>query len=281
MSVSARTTVKTLKVGETYSFSAIVINYEAGPVVFTTGSSIVVTDVSCSGNDIKVNVTIEAVSSGYSSICVMDFRSGKSSDTYIFNVVDVVDIDIAPKVDLTTGESYTYNTIVTDAEATTTLTWNSSNTAVATVNASGTVTAVGPGRANITCTATNGVSAQSLVTVSPLLVESVTLDARSQEMNVGESVQLQSAILPANASSATVMWMSTNENIAQVDDSGNVTAIGPGYCSIFCIADDSSRKFAKCLIHVKGTASSRADVNGDGHVSVSDAVSVVNVILNQ
>jgi len=143
----------------------------------------------------------------------MDFVAGKSSDTYTFHVVDVVDIDIAPKVDLTYGESYTYKPVITDADATTTLTWKSSNTAVATVNASGAVTAVGPGKANITCTATNGVSAQSLVTVSPQLVESVTLDAHSQEMNVGEDLQLQSTVLPTNATSTAVKWMSTNKTL--------------------------------------------------------------------
>ena len=84
--------------------------------------------------------------------------------------------------------------------------------------------------------------------------------------------------LPANASSKSVKWMTTNENIAQVDDGGNVTAIAPGYCSIFCLADDGSRKFDKCLVHVLGTAVLRGDVNGDSNVDIGDVTAVINII---
>ncbi len=203
------------------------------------------------------------------------------SYVHVITVLDVVDISIPPTVNLTVEGSYAFNPIIKDIGATTTLTWSSSNTAVATVSGNGVVSGVGQGVATITCTASNGVSAQSVVTVSPLLAQSVALSSHEEALNVGDEVKLVPDIMPANATSKAVKWISTNENIAQVDDAGNVTALAPGYCSIFCIADDGSKKYDKCLVHVQGESASRADVNGDGKVSVTDAFSVIDVILNQ
>ena len=206
--------------------------------------------------------------------------AGSTFKYYVLKVVDVINIEIPDNVSITVGDSYTYTPIITDTEATTTLTWTSSNPAVATVNASGVVTAVASGQAKIICKAANGISAQSLVNISPRPVQSVTLNNTEYEMEIGNSVNLTASVLPANATFKTVKWMSSNENIAQVDDEGNVTAIASGYCSIYAIADDSSRKYDKCLIHVQGKPAQKADVNGDGEVSVTDAFTVIDFILN-
>ena len=195
--------------------------------------------------------------------------------------VDVVNISIAENLSLTSGESYTYSPVITDVEAETTLTWNSDNSGVADVDGNGTVKANGIGIATITCTAENGVKAQSIVTVFPLKVSSVTLNKNSYEMSVGGTYSLTATISPDNTTNKTVKWFSSNENIAQVDDNGKVTAIGSGYCSIYAKADDGSGKFDKCLIHVTGTAGSRSDVNGDGVVTVTDAEVVIDEILSQ
>ena len=208
------------------------------------------------------------------------FSIDRSSNLHIYKVVDVIDIKIPDNLILSKGDTYTYSPIITDAEANTTLTWTSSNTSVATVNSDGVVSTIGTGQTVVTCKASNGISALSVITVNPVLVTSVGLNVHEYQMNVGENVQPTATLLPANASSTSVKWMSTNENIAQVDNEGSVTAIAPGYCSIFCIADDGSRKYDKCLVHVLGAATSRADVNGDGHVSVTDAIYVIDVILN-
>lgn len=208
------------------------------------------------------------------------FSIDRSSKLHVYKVVDVIDIKIPDNLTLSKGDTYTYTPIITDAEANTTLTWTSSNTSVATVNSKGIVSTVGTGQSIITCKASNGVSALSVITVNPVLVSSLSLNEHEYQMNIGENVQPTVTVLPVNASSSSVKWMTTNENIAQVTDDGMVTAISPGYCSIFCIADDGSRKYDKCLVHVLGSATSRADVNDDGRVSVTDAIYVIDVILN-
>lgn len=203
---------------------------------------------------------------------------------YIIRVVEVEEVDIPDYVEISVGESYLFTPVTVPYNATTTFRWGSTNLSVASATVEGNnyrITGLEPGYTQIYCSAvTNDNSTQSVVRVKPLLVQEVSLNENENEMSIGDNLQLEATVLPENATSKIVKWISTNENIAQVDSNGKVTAIGSGYCSIYCIADDSSRKFDKCLIHVQGPATSRADVNGDGKVSVTDAFTVIDEILN-
>lgn len=208
-------------------------------------------------------------------------------DTYVFHVLDVIPDNVA----MTVGGSYTYSPVALmdgSYDSIKDFTWASSNESVAKVDANGHVTAVGPGKAVISAKANytttymgSGYTAKSVVTVSNQPAQELKLNKKSQELEVGKSARLTATISPDNTTNKTVKWLSSNENIAQVDDNGNVTAIGAGYCSIYAKADDGSGKFAKCLIHVTGTAGSRSDVNGDGVVTVTDAEVVIEEILSQ
>ena len=265
----------TIKVGETITISAAYNQSLEGSGTTTTNGYI-------TGDAVAVEFTfsytikVTGLKSGYA----MFQNSHKYQTTYVFHVIDVTDIAIVDNVCISVGESYTYSPIITDSEATTTLSWTSSNSSVATINSGGMITAVAPGKTTVTCTATNGVKTQSLVTVTPLLLSGITISNQSCEMNVDDEIQLSAICSPENATNKTVKWLTSNENIAQVDDDGNVTAIGTGYCTIYAKADDGSGKFDKCLIHVDGPVAVRGDLNGDGKVTVTDAVSVIDIILN-
>lgn len=216
----------------------------------------------------------------------------RSDKLHVYKVVQVVDVKIPNSLNLSIGDSYTYTPIITDEEAYHTLTWTSSNPSVATVNSNGEVTTLATGQTVITCTAqsytyrscsgkpTNSVSSVCVITVSPILIGSVDIEESQYNIEVGQQGNLNCAILPENASNKTIKWLSSNDNIVQVNDEGVITGISPGYCSVYAIANDDSRKFDKVLVHVEGKLADRADVNGDGNVSIADAVAVVNVILN-
>lgn len=222
------------------------------------------------------------------SLSVYGVRPGLATFSYYYNynnygsyLIHVLDV-IPSEVELLVGGSYAYSPVVeSNTDDYKTFTWSSNNTAVATVDANGKVNAVTPGRATITCIANGGNSFSSVVYVSNQPAQELKLNKKSQELEVGKSARLTATISPDNTTNKAVKWLSSNENIAQVDDNGNVTAIGAGYCSIYAKADDGSGKFAKCLIHVTGTAGSRSDVNGDGVVTVTDAEVVIEEILSQ
>ena len=64
-------------------------------------------------------------------------------------------------------------------------------------------------------------------------VQSVTVTPASITAKVGDApVQLTATVLPANATSPTVSWLSTNEQVVKVDSNGKVTIIAAGETTI-------------------------------------------------
>lgn len=171
--------------------------------------------------------------------------------TYNITVVDVTAISMPQNLSMYVGEETTLNPTIVQAGAETTLTWQSSNTSVATVSSEGIVSALSIGTTTITCTAHNGVSAQCEVTVNPVLVSGIALNETDAELTVGEKLQLEATITPENATDKSVTWSSTNEAVAVVDESGLVTAVGSGTCQIKATANDGSGKTASCLVTVE------------------------------
>lgn len=79
-------------------------------------------------------------------------------------------------------------------------------------------------------------------------VQSVTLDKSSETLEVGETLTLVPTVLPSDATDKTVIWTSSNPAVADVD-SGKVTAIADGECTITVTTSDGWKK-AECAITV-------------------------------
>ena len=147
------------------------------------------------------------------------------------------------------------------------LIWTSSDEVVATVSQSGLVTAVGDGTCTVTCAAQDGsgVTATCEVTVVQL-VNSITLDKGTLSLNTGmnKMAQLTATVSPSNASNKNVAWTSTDEAVATVSQTGLVTAVSGGTCTITCAALDGSGVTATCEVKVLNDRSGVID----GHVYV-------------
>ena len=143
-------------------------------------------------------------------------------------------------VDISKNDTITLNTSVSPANATNkTITWTSSNESVATV-AGGVITGVAEGTANIIATVAGkdgkSITATCLVTVSALIipVESVSIAKGNYTVEAGAtlSAPLTVTVLPDNATNKSVIWSSSNESVATVDQNGNVKGVAAGTVTI-------------------------------------------------
>lgn len=131
------------------------------------------------------------------------------------------------------------------------ITWTSSNTNVATVNDSGLVKAVTNGTATITAKSSNGITAQCVVTVStPVSSFSVT-PAKSKTINIDGTFTFKAKIYPAAADDKTLLYSSSNEDVAVVDDNGTVTGVSAGKAVITVTAKSNPAKTRKVTVVVR------------------------------
>ena len=134
------------------------------------------------------------------------------------------------------------------------LTWTSSNPSVATVSASGVVTGVSSGTATIIATVTGSTaSGSATVTVNASSTPSgfkIISQLNPFIMIVGQKYKLTAAALDQNGNqivnnsknATTWNWSSSNNNIAKVDNTGLVTAIGWGVANITVSSADGTIK---------------------------------------
>lgn len=169
--------------------------------------------------------------------------------SYNVTVVDVTSINIPPTLTCHVGDNYTFDPIITDNRASTTLRWQSSSPNVASI-ADGTMTVKAIGSTIISCTAHNGVSASCFVTVNPVLATGVSLNYSSYELQKSGTVKLVATIAPNNATDKSVTWKSSDETVAVVASDGTVTGLKSGSCNITATTVDGSNKSASCLIKV-------------------------------
>ena len=135
-----------------------------------------------------------------------------------------------------------------DPGAQTNFTFKSSKTSVATVNAAGLITARKAGKATITVTTHNGLTATCDVTVKAA-PKKVTLSPAKLTLGAGASKQLQATITSGSAS--RLAFSSNNRVVADVDpDTGIIFAREAGTATITATALANGKK-AICTVTVK------------------------------
>lgn len=140
------------------------------------------------------------------------------------------------------------------------ITWESSDPAVATVE-DGKITAVAEGVCSITASLENGASATCRVMVGGTPVKNVKVKPGKLTLDAGAKQALEVQVKPANASLASLSWNSSDDSVAQVDDTGMVTAVGPGQAIIGVKTLGGGK--ARCLVTVRGDATGEAGENAN------------------
>ena len=122
------------------------------------------------------------------------------------------------------------------------ITWTTSDAAVAGVDGSGLVTGLAGGQATLTATC-EGQSGQAAVTVSPTPVASVEVSPNPAAVAVGQTAQL-AVVLRADdgseLSGRAVDWSSSDPAVATVSGTGLVTGVAVGQATITAASENKS-----------------------------------------
>jgi len=174
------------------------------------------------------------------------------------------------------GQTHTLSPRLLPSGTSSTLTWYSSNTNVATVS-DGKITAKAVGDATITCITENGLREDCEVTVTPTMVSNLSLNQDQLQMSIGDTYQFSTAIAPENATYKQVTWTSMNPDVVSVDNNGLMSCLSNGWSVILATTVDGSNLTAGCFVQVG--ASEGGDVNGDGVISIKDVTDLIDRLL--
>lgn len=159
--------------------------------------------------------------------------------------------------------------------------WKSDDETVASVSADGVVTAHKVGQTSIHAIANDGGGAKATctITVDPTMVSSITLSQENLAIRKNHTAQLSAIVAPTDATNASFIWSSTNEDVAKVSEDGVISAIAPGDAVIKATSQDGSQVEASCQVKVLPVL--KGDSNDDDEINVVDAVNTVNYIFNK
>ncbi|MFW5631024.1 MAG: Ig-like domain-containing protein, partial [Acetivibrio ethanolgignens] len=154
------------------------------------------------------------------------------------------------EITLEVGAKETLKAAVLPDKATTTITWKSLNSKVATVGSDGVVTAVAAGQAYVVANTENGFVDNCLVTVTQK-ASGVKLSDYNVTINVGESYTVTATPNPTTSTETKFTWTSKDPSIATVKD-GTVTGVSAG--STIILVKTKSGDVAYLYVTVKDKA---------------------------
>ena len=195
-------------------------------------------DKSVATVDSKGKVT--GVKAGTATIKVVSGDKNVSATckvTVIQRVTSIKFKDSAPTVKVGKTKRLAVTTLPENASETA-FTWTTSNKKIAKVSKTGKVRGLKPGTVTIAVTNADG-SAKAKCRLSVLQgVTGMKLDKAALTVSKGKKATLKANIEPANAADKKVIWTSSNNDVATVDEKGIITAKAVGYAVITAKTND-------------------------------------------
>ena len=175
-------------------------------------------------------ITAKTNDGGYTAKCTVKVQTQVVHPQKVTLDKSIVTLDIDSKLQL--------NATISPSNATNpSIAWKSENESIAKVSASGLVTAVGTGTTKIIAYAVDNGSAASCMVSVKKFIRRISISGPTS-VPVFSYIRLTANITPTDPSNKNIIWSSSNNSIASVDQSGSVHGLKEGKVTITAAADD-------------------------------------------
>ncbi len=201
-----------------------------------------VVTVSMSGS--TLNYTVKGVGPAIVTVSIASDEIYRGTGSVSFNIMEYVqpvESITLSKTSVTLYEGETCTLTATGEYSS--LTWDSSNTNVATVSSSGKITAISKGTATITARSAYASATCTVTVQEKSVVYTVSLNTSSVTLYVGNTYSLT-----ATTNCPSLTWSSSKTSVATVSSSGKITAVSAGTATITAKYGTAS---ASCTVTVQ------------------------------
>ncbi len=162
--------------------------------------------------------------------------------------ISVVSEGNATGINIENGSLQLFANVLPTNAANQSVTWTLNNYSLASITQTGLLSALDDGIVTATATANDGsgISDDIAITLSnqnPIPVSSITLSTEGNATEIsttGGTLQIYASVLPINATDRTITWSVNNTSIAQIDQTGLLSAYEDGTVTITALANDGS-----------------------------------------
>ena len=210
--------------------------------------------------------------------------------TYVKEVPDIEVEKIELSLDKTTinkGEKIKLKVNIYPTDAVDkTLKYSSDNTKVASINSEGVITGLSSGTAKITVKANNGITSSISINIYTPVTD-ILMETQNCTLQVEEKFKINASILPEDANNKNINYKSENEQIATVDNNGNITGIAEGQTNIVISSEEGNinKKFSVKVIRKLEEGEIIFDeslkLNGNEITGLENSNNTVDKILNK
>lgn len=258
--VKLNKTIYTMKKGKTVKLKAVLNKAAKGKKVIWTSSNRKVADV-------KANGKVTAKKKGKATITAKITGTNVKANCKITVGTPVKIIRLSQSsVSLEPGATFALKAMLSPKKPSNKkMTFTSSNKQIVSVSSKGVVSAKKEGTAKITAAAADGTgkkaSCNVIVSKKEIVVTNLTLDAANAALQPGEKKQLSVSINPVNATNQSIMWTSSNPNVASVSNTGLIQASVEGTATVSAVSQNGVRADCSVKVSYKGDVSDQTELN--------------------
>lgn len=196
------------------------------------------------------NGLVTPVGSGETTITVKTVDGGLKAACTVSVNVPVTDISAPAEKTFYVGQKTSLGITTVPAGATNrAISYTIADPSIATISSSGEIEPLKNGMTSVTAKTAEGGFSKTMRIIVETKVTGITLDKKELKLGVGDTQRLIASVAPTTATNKKVLWTSSNEAVATVNETGVVTAKSLGAAIITATTEDG-KKAATCAVTV-------------------------------